>query len=377
MALTNRRIFYASEQFGFAPFGTVNYIVAHGVQSAGVETAFNQDLVQEIGQLSVYQQVELLPDITLTAEKVLDGYPPLCLLATYPSPDPSLVGRSNTRTTAAFSIFSDFQLSASGTPLAEVQMSGLYWSGTTFNFAVDGVARETFQAVGNNKLWRDIAGGAPVQFSGFFTNNDSPFAQTAGSGGVQRRQNMIFYPIGNGSPASENNTALDANGQLNAFLTILPPDVGVSSSGTNDFVNGNFLAHIQDVTVTANFTRTGIPEQGRKDYFFRYLEFPTEVTTTINVHVTKWDNTSALALGLYPTGPNQGDNTTNRSIRVRMQEGLCVDLGKKNKMTGVTFNLGGTDGSNATASFTYRTYNDLTISHPQDPSALPWPTLVM
>lgn len=371
----NRRIFYGIQSIGFSRYGSTTYIEAHGVQSVGITTTFNLEAVSELGQVEVYENIEVLPEIEMTAEKVIDGYPPLVCLATAGSPNASLVGRSNVRTTIALNVFSDFQTSASGTSISEVTLSGMYWASTNFNLAVDGNYTEAFSAVGNDKVWRDIAGGTAMLFSGFFTGNDSPFALTAGSGGVQRRQDMIFYPIGNGSPAAESLTTLDENGQLAAFLTILPPDVdGISPSGTNNRDSGgNFSSHVGDITVGVTLGRDAIYEQGRRGPYHRFANFPIEVTTEINVTATKWDNVTALADGLYTSGPNAGNNTTNRSIRIRCREGLFLNLGTKNKLQSTTYSGGDTGGGNVNVQYTYQTQSKLDITHPRDPSNLPWP----
>lgn len=371
----NRRIFYGIQSIGFSRYGSTTYIEAHGVQNVGITTTFNLEAVSELGQVEVYENIEVLPEIEMTAEKVIDGYPPLICLATAGSPNASLVGRSNVRTTIALNVFSDFQTSASGVSISEVILSGMYWASTNFNFAVDGNYTEAFSAVGNDKVWRDIAGGATMLFSGFFTGNDSPFALTAGSGGVQRRQDMIFYPIGNGSPAAESATTLDENGQLAAFLTILPPDVdGISPSGTNNRDSGGeFSSHLGDITVGVTLGRDAIYEQGRRGPYHRFANFPIEVTTEINVTATKWDNVTALADGIYTTGPNAGNNTTNRSIRIRCREGLFLNLGTKNKLQGTTYSGGDTGGGNVNVQYTYQTQSKLDITHPRDPSNLPWP----
>jgi hypothetical protein len=216
-----------------------------------------------------------------------------------------------------------------------------------------------------------------MNFSGFFSGNDSPFALTAGSGGVQRRQDMIFYPIGNGSPSAETSNTLDENGQVAAFLTILPPDVdGISSSGTNNRDSGgNFSSHLGDITVSATLGRDAINEQGRRGPYHRFVNFPVDVTTEINVTATKWDNVNAYAEGIYTTGPNAGNNLINRSIRIRCREGLFLNLGTKNKLQSVTYTGGDTGGGNVTVKYTYQTQSHLDITHPRDPSAAtcPWP----
>lgn len=375
--MANRRIFYAIQSIGFSKLGSTTYIEGHGVQQVGITTSFDIESVGELGQIEVYENVELVPNVEFTAEKVIDGYPPLVCLATNGSPNSTLVGRSNARTTIALNVFSDFQSSASGTSISEVNLSGMYWSASTFNLSLDGNYTESFTAVGNDKYWRDIAGGASMLFSGFFTNNDQPFALTSGSGGVQRREDLIFYPVGNGSPAAENLGTLDENGQVAAFLTILPPEIdGISSSGTNDRdSSGQFGAHVGDISVNVSLGRDSINEQGRRGPYHRFVNFPVDVTTEISVTATKWDNVNALAEGIYTTGPNRGNNLLNRSIRLRCREGLFLNLGTRNKLTNVSYTGGDTGGGNVTVTYSYMNKSSLNITHPRDPSNLPYPGL--
>ena len=46
-----------------------------GVQSVGISTNFNLEQVFQLGQLEIYQDVEEVPDIEISIEKVLDDNP--------------------------------------------------------------------------------------------------------------------------------------------------------------------------------------------------------------------------------------------------------------------------------------------------------------
>ena len=43
-----------------------------GVQSIGITTTFNLEQVFQLGQLSLYQDIEEVPDVEVTVERVLD-----------------------------------------------------------------------------------------------------------------------------------------------------------------------------------------------------------------------------------------------------------------------------------------------------------------
>jgi len=88
----NNRIFYACQMVGLHEMGTDgadSHVVAHGVQSIGITTNFNLEQAFELGQIQIYENIEGLPDVEVTMEKVLDGYP---LLITWLREIPNLLG---------------------------------------------------------------------------------------------------------------------------------------------------------------------------------------------------------------------------------------------------------------------------------------------
>src|SRR5688500_10124111 len=171
--MANKRVFFACYAVGVAGDGSTTYTPIHGLQSVGITTTFNLEQVFEIGQLNIYENIEGIPDIEVTLEKVLDGYPPIYTLATKQGTSATLTGRSTARCAIAMSIFGDTSDSASGTPLREVNMSGLYVSALNYNFPVDGNCTESVTLVGNHKVWKSSS----FTFTGqLFTNNDEPLA---------------------------------------------------------------------------------------------------------------------------------------------------------------------------------------------------------
>ena len=85
MATANDRIFYACQAVSIQPLtspnASVGYMV-HGLQSVGVTTNFNLEQAFELGQIEIYENIEGTPDVEITLEKVLDGYPLVYHLAT-------------------------------------------------------------------------------------------------------------------------------------------------------------------------------------------------------------------------------------------------------------------------------------------------------
>lgn len=299
-----------------------------------MNTKFNLEQVFEMGQLGLYDQPENIPDVEVTLEKVLDGYPLIYHLATNGATSASIAGRSNVKATVGLSIYSDVQDSASGTPLAQCTMSGVFVSQFNYNFPTNGNLTESVTLVGNNKIWSNTF--TPTTF----TNLDSPLY-----GSVQRRQNVLF-----GSSASLLPT------------TDIP---GISASGTNEKTNGtDYDAHISDIKVSCNLGREAMYELGRRGPYHRYVTFPVQVQTDYTVISTAGDNITALE--------DAASNVSNKTLKIKLSDLTVIDLGTKNKLSSVTYGgaNAGQNGGNATMTYSYINYNDCIVTHPQDPSGL-------
>jgi hypothetical protein len=340
--IANKRIYYAVQQVQIAPIGTgptsytSNHVV-HGLQSVGVNTRFNLEQVFEIGQLAVYENIEELPDIEVTMEKVLDGYALTYHLGTPGATSATLAGRSNEKCQILLTIYDDTKDSASGVPITEVEMSGMFVSALNYQFPVQGNCTESTTFVGNNKVWRTNPSGTG-RFPG---NNDSPI----GSGGVQRRQDVMF-----------------GSGQSVLPLTVAGI-TNIGGSGFNVLTSGQYGAHIQNIRVQANLGRENLNELGRKGPYHRYVNFPVEVTTEIECYSTSGDLVNAL---------EDQDNITDEKILIKLKEGMTVDVGDNNKLNTVSYGGGnaGAQGGNVTVTYSYTTFNDLTIKQSQDPAGL-------
>lgn len=361
--MPNNRIFYATHKGGIAPLGSNTYSTIRGLQSVGVTTNFNLDHVFELGKIDVYQNVEGVPDISVDMEKVLDGYAPIFTLATQQGTAATLVGRSAARFSLAVSIYPDTNSKSEGTPGAEVQLSGLYVSSVGYNVSIDGRAKETVSAVGNNKVWVNMIAGTAFATYGdgnVFTNSANPKA-ISGSGGVNGRETVLF---------AYNALGVDVNGSVSGQGTVLPQDIpGISSSGTNNLVNNVYQAHPKGFSASVDLTREDLFELGRRGPYFKFVNFPVTVTTEISVTASSGDMVSATENGINAGfGCGVGSNLTNRTIRLHMCEGLQLDLGKKNTLSSVGMSGGDAGGGNIEATYTYTNQNDFSVYHPSDPS---------
>lgn len=355
--MSNKRIYYAIQQVTFGP--SASQTVAHGLQTVGITTNFNLEQVFEMGQLAIYQNIEGIPQIEVTLNKVLDGYPLLYVLATETGSDiasgltatsPDLPGRQNARTDLRLSIYPDTGVSADGNPVTKgvVTCKGMYVSSVSYTFPVDGNFTEDVTLVGNDKIWADT--GATGQFE---DNDDVP----AAASGVNRRQHL--------------------NMTNSRFPTEIP---GINSSGVNaDAGAGNgFSTHFQNVTVSVDLGREAIQELGSFAPYHRYVTFPVSVTSEFAVLATTGDGINATEKGYYTASTIGGTpsvatgnesactprfNLRDQTVYLETCEGTKIYLGTKNKLTSVNYTGGDTGGGNVTVTYSYQTFNDFVVAH--------------
>lgn len=354
--MANKRIYYAIQQVRIGSGDNVDAL--HGLQSVGMTTNFNLEQVFELGQLEIYQNLEEIPDIEITLNKVLDGYPLIYVAATENgaagiansvATSPTLTGRQNARCDVELSIFDDDQVSCSGTSLTSnysiVTCSGMYVSSVSYTFPVDGNFTEDVTLVGNDKIWSSSS-----DVGQFDTNDDEPIAPTK----VNRRQHLDM-----------------ANSR---FPSEIP---GVNGSGyvadSGDAGEG-FTAHFQNITVSCDFGREAINELGRFAPYHRYVTFPVEVTSEFEVLAVQGDGINATEDGYYK-GDNQvataSDtgcdvyryNLKDQSIYLVTCEGTKIGLGEKNKLSSVNYTGGDTGGGNVTVTYSYSNFNSFTVAH--------------
>ena len=130
--MANNRIYYAIQQIGFEPLVSGPTKVSHGVQSVGMTTNFDLAQVFALGQLAIYENIEEIPNVEVTASKVLDGYPLLYTDATIDATNPTVAGRQTARSNFYMSIFDEADILATGTADSMVQCSGMYISSVTY-----------------------------------------------------------------------------------------------------------------------------------------------------------------------------------------------------------------------------------------------------
>ena len=386
---SNKRVFYATQGVAIGDMGATgvkdawgasdggtfvgsgNVIIMHGLQSVGVNTNFNLEAVQELGQLSIYENVEDVPEIEATLERVLDGYTMAYHAATVTAIDPTLSGRANARADLRMVIGLDTDAAVtSGDSLAsELYCSGMYWSSVSINLPTDGNFTESLTLVGNNKKWISSNGTAGILL---------------GSGGVV---NSVFA-FGDDSPNSPDSGVLRRNNFLtgsgvvtrggNTFVTVVPDFIeGVASgvAGTSTTVDGassfkncgtvnNNFVHIQSISFSVDAGREAINQLGTYAPYYRYVNFPVNVTTEIQVIAIAGDNVDAIE------NVPSGGNLKNHTIQVCLDDSTVIQVGNKNKLTSVSYGGGDAGGGNATITYSMQNNNDFVVLHSGDPMGL-------
>jgi hypothetical protein len=352
--MANNRIYYAIQQVELGT-GAARKPV-HGLQSAGITTNFNLEQVFELGQLAIYQNIEEVPDVEVTLNKVLDGYPLLYVLATEAGTGinsslvavaPDIAGRQNARVDMRLSIYPDTGVSAKGNSVAAVNCSGMYVSSVSYTFPVDGNFTEDVTLVGNDKVWTS----APV--TGSFAGNDD---EPESASGVGRRQYLLMSSC--------------------RFPKQIP---GINSNGVNTLLgNGSgFAAHFQNVSVSVDLGREAIQELGSFAPYHRFVTFPVEVTSEFEVVSVSGDQINATENGYYtgsqanptiapttaPTGCATRFNLLDETIYLETCEGTKIYLGNKNKLTSVNYTGGDTGGGNVTVTYSFNNFNDFIVAH--------------
>jgi len=127
-----------------------------GLQSVASNTTFNNREVFQICQSEIYENVEDIPDVEVTLNKVLDG---CCLLfhhATGDATEPTLQGRANASVSLAISIFDDTVASTGfggSTPNSTVVYPDMFVNSVNYTFNVENDFTEEITLVGNDRLW--------------------------------------------------------------------------------------------------------------------------------------------------------------------------------------------------------------------------------
>lgn len=297
--MANNRIFYGSQ--GVSIGGTT----VQGAQSVGITTNFNLEQAFQLGQVLLYDNLVNDPEVEVTVSKALDGNDTIWKLATGGG---SIVEQSSDQATVVIGIGDDTALALSNT--AGITCTGMFVSALTYTIPLEGNMTEEVTFVGNSK-----------------TLTGSVSAPATSGANVLRRQNVSL-----GS-------------------STIPAEV----SGKN----------ITNITISATLTRETMYKLGTYAPYHRFVNFPLEVTCEFEVSPTGTDGVEIANLDNITC---TGSPLTERTITIALCDAdtgasaYTFALGTKCLLSSVNHTGGDTGGGNATTTYTYTTYNDLTIT---------------
>ena len=357
--MAQNRIFYATQAVALKPQNDTgslvysNWYFPRGVQSAGITTNFGLEQVFQLGQIELYENVEDVPEVEVTMNKVIDGTPPLYLLCMGgnggidSAVNKDLVALANNRVNFRLSIFDDTQASATGTPSAYVDCSGMYLSSVSFTIPVDGNATEDVTLVGNNKYWNSgtsVLGGAV-----------DAFAQTSFATG------------------SMTAPAIGRRYKFNSEASVVPTGAG----GGIPIPAGRTMPYLQNVTISMDLGREAINELGAMAPYYRYVTFPVEVTSEFEIVASSGDFVEGKDFAGQVGCDVVYKNLQDKSVKIVMcgsgiNDALIIDIGNKNKLTSVNYTGGEAGGDNATVTYSYQTFNKFVVDASGSFKAASW-----
>lgn len=357
--MANNRIFYACQAVAIVPSGVTPAAahIAKGVQSVGINTNFSLEQAFELGQVEIYENSEEIAEVEVTIEKLIDGRKGLYSLAVGASPAAAgVVDASAVKSDVYLAIYDDTASSVASTAAKSVVWcSGMYVSSCSWTYPVDGNATTSVTLVGNDKYWNNgaVASSAKATYindtgtGGMWVNNlataidgtDTP------ASGLQRRHAGVRVEIDMQSPAA---AVLSTNLPLEVIRQAPAASISSAEASKQSAVD----AHLQNISVSADFGRENILELGRFGPYYKYATFPFEITSEFEVIATSGDliNVSGDA-----------QNLTDQVITIADNAGTFLNLGSKNKLTSVSYSGGDTGGGNASITYSYSTFNDLKV----------------
>jgi hypothetical protein len=327
----NNRIFYACQavsicKTGHPPSAGAGAEVdfCKGVQSAGITTNFQLSQIFEFGQIEIYANLEEIAEAEVTVEKVIDGEKLLYLDAVGEIGKTDIAGAANSECDVYLAIFDDAVNSSSATtPKHVVYCSGMVMSNVSYSYSVDGEATESISLTGSDKFWDKntygVLGTHPSGLWGTDTATGLDNTDTPTSGIVRRAQVDI------------------ANCTIPGDI----PNVGDNKG------------RIQSISISADFGREDAFEIGSFGPYFKVSTFPFEVTTEIEVLSARGDQ---IAIS------GNAENLQNRTVIIQDTAGTVLNTGTNNKLSSVNYGGGDTGGGNATATYSYSTFNSLTVN---------------
>ena len=358
--MANTRVYYATQAVGLKPRNAadndgITEYYPKGVQSVGISTNFNLEQVFQLGQLEIYDNVENVPDVEVTLQKICDGSKmlyPLCVQGTGANADSQQIGAVSTnRVELGLYVFKDTLSDAfDGQSLqtshyGKVTCSGMYLSSVAYTIPVEGFITEDVTLVGNSKIYtNNTAGGAQLPLGG------ADGGKTLSPKKIGRRINL--------STESVLPTGIISDSDTKGAIAI--------NTRTDDTNRAN-VPYLQNINISMDLGREAIFELGKFSPYARYATFPIEVSSEFEVIAESHDQVKADDFkDAAACGSTNISNLDDLPIKIVIcgsgtNDKYGIDLGPKNKLTSVNYSGGDTGGGNATITYSYQTFNSFKV----------------
>jgi len=348
----NTRIYYATQKVTIqacdqetqAPKGTA--FTPKGIQSIGISTNFALEQLFQLGQLEIYDNVENVPEVEVTIQKVADGtafiYPMVMGDGTIAGADNKEIGTlAANRAQVSLEVFGDntvYQYGTAGTGMGKIVCSGMYLSSVAYTIPVEGFITEDITLVGNSK---NYIGGSTTK----------PAAPTSPTTVLKPKTAGRRYHLADSSvlPTGTRGSVVGSRGSI-----------PVSARTTTD------RPYLQNINISMDLGREAVFELGKFAPYTRYATFPVEVTSEFEVIAETLDGVKAQDFKNEAACSTNIKNLDDLEIKIVIcasgsSNKYTIDLGKKNKLSSVNYSGGDTGGGNATVTYSYSTFNKFKV----------------
>lgn len=293
------RIYYANHSVA------IGGSVLDGVQSVGVSTTYNREPLFQLGQDTVYLDQEDLADVEVTISRLMVGVPMyLTAMGGTSASGKTLANLQNTKTSVTLNTFDD----TSGAYVDSAIMSQMYVSNISYTIPIDGNATEDITLIGNRK--KSSSSGSSGSVPG----------TTPGT--IARRQHVKSAPSG-----------------------------------------------AQNITFSVDLSREPLYSMGKLEPTVRLLTFPVECTAEVEYLATDAEGGNATSSGGCGNF-SAGGGSSNISVTLGCSSGSSsgsmpeteISIGSA-VITSVNYSGGDAGGGNATVTYSYRSYNDFTVTY--------------
>lgn len=300
------RVYYASHAV------SVNGSTIEGAQSAGITANFTLEQAFQLGKVAIYDNIITDAEAGVSVSKILDGADTIYKKFTGAAQSSIADHASTQKDIIIAANTQDADTSMDDSNQQAVQVTGAFLSSVAYNIPVDGFATEEVSFVADNK--------------------------SASTG-------TVSAPTGTSTRATYRQM--------------------ISTAGFPTEVSGQ---NVTNISISTDFGREAMYKLGSFDPYFRFANFPFEVSVEFTVANTGIDETDIVLTGVSAT--SDGSLPAKQTITVtcnNSEGGLASAHGYVFTATGcrlssISQDGGDTGGGNASTTYGYTTYNDLVIS---------------